>query len=276
MSSSTAVDRLEPWFNISLKVESDAVFSYFEDEEVVNWRPHPELPESIRNPLIDAVGRLPRKWLMPPKDGEVFDTFLTGQERVLSHSLAAGFQTVGGQGSTKVRKNIWCIHHGEKARNDRRLSERVEKDPVTKEIISTRHRDDTGKNGKNCCWRCYLVPSKEIDNEGGIIRRWVLRYGKTQTTSLPTNSHSHSFAEDPFIYIQHRNVQPQFRDALPQAVSMRNAKLSFRQAERVLWGQDLVINRATYYNLARMETIENSPDGLLQHWQYPDPNEPFI
>jgi hypothetical protein len=150
MSSLTAVNRHEPWFNISLEVKSDAVYSYVEGDEVISWRPHPELPDGIRNPLINAVGCLPRKWLMPPKNGEVFNTFLAGQERVLGHSLAAGFQIVGGQGSTKVRKNIWCIHHGERTQNYRKLSKRVEKDPITKEIISTRRRDNTGKNGKNC------------------------------------------------------------------------------------------------------------------------------
>ena len=87
--------------------------------------------------------------------------------------------------------------------------------------------------------------------------------GKNQTTSLLTDSHSHSFTEDPFVYIRHRNAQPQFRNAVPQAVSMRNAKLSFRQAERVLWGQDLAIDQASYYNLARIEVMETSPDGLL-------------
>lgn len=171
MSSFTAVNRLVLWFNLSHEVESDAVYSYVQDDEVASWRPHPELPESIRNSLINAVGRLPKRWLMPPNDGEVFNTLLAGQERVLGYSLAAGFQTVGGQGSTKVRKNIWCIHYGERSRIDQKLSKRVEKDPETKAIVSTRRRDDTGKNGKNCRWRCYLVPFKEIDNDGGVVRR---------------------------------------------------------------------------------------------------------
>ena len=126
MSSLTAVNRHEPWFNISLEVKSDAVYSYVEGDKVISWHPYPELPDGIRNPLINAVGYLPRKWLIPPKNDEVFNTFLTGQERVISHSLAAGFQIVGGQGSTKVRKNIWCIHYRERTQNDRKLSERVE------------------------------------------------------------------------------------------------------------------------------------------------------
>ena len=44
---------------------------------------------------------------------------------------------------------------------------------------------------------------------------------------------------------------------------MRTANLSFRQAERVLWGQQLVLDRTTYYNLARSKSMEMTPDGLL-------------
>jgi hypothetical protein len=120
----------EPWFNVILSPHPEAVFSYVNNsDEVASWRPYPELPEGIRNPLVEAVGRLPRAWLMPPKEGELFDTYQAGQQRVLGHSLAAGFVTVGGQGSTAVRKNIWCTHHGDETRNDRGLSERVERDP---------------------------------------------------------------------------------------------------------------------------------------------------
>ena len=59
MSSFTAVYRHEPWFNISLEVKSDALYSYIEGNKVISWRPHPKLPDSIRNPLIKAVSYLP-------------------------------------------------------------------------------------------------------------------------------------------------------------------------------------------------------------------------
>jgi hypothetical protein len=97
----------------------------------------------IRNRLIEAVRRVPEAWLLPPQDGEVFDTAEEGQQRVLDHSLAAGFQTVGGQGSHAERKNIWCIHHGKETRNDRGLVHKVQKDSKGK-IISNRKREDTG------------------------------------------------------------------------------------------------------------------------------------
>ena len=61
MSSFTAVNRHEPWFNISLEVKSDAVYSYVKGDKVISWRPYPELPDGICNPLINAVSYLPRK-----------------------------------------------------------------------------------------------------------------------------------------------------------------------------------------------------------------------
>jgi hypothetical protein len=67
--------------------------------------------------FVEAVSRLPRKRLLPPQDGETFDTFEEGQQRYLRHSLAAGYQTVGGQGSTALRKNIWYKHHKDETAN---------------------------------------------------------------------------------------------------------------------------------------------------------------
>jgi MULE transposase domain len=263
--SSNAVAGASTPYNLSYPALPGAVFSFVDEEaeESVSWFPHPDLPVGTRNRLVEAVGRLPRVWLMPPKDGELFDTAQAGQDRILGYSLAAGFQTVGGQHSSTVRKNIWCIHHGDKSRNDRGLSERVEKDPKTKKTVSTRKREDTGKWGKNCLWRCFLVPQEEYSDDGSYLTRWVLRYGKTQATALLTTAHSHEFALDPLVFPKHRAAQPHYQQALPQAVAMRSAHLSFRQAERVLWGQDLKIDRKTYYNLARQEAMPMTQDGLL-------------
>jgi hypothetical protein len=252
-------------FNLCSPADSNAVFSYIDEEaeDSVSWCPHPDLPIGIRNRLVEAVGRLPRAWLMPPKDGEFFDTAQAGQDRILGYSLAAGFQTVGGQHSSAVRRNIWCIHHGDRSRNDRGLSERVETNPQTKKIVSTRKREDTGKWGKNCLWRCFLTPQEVYSAEDSYLTKWVLRYGKTRSTAMLTTEHSHQFAVDPLVFPKHRNSQPQHQQALPQAVAMRSAHLSFRQAERVLWGQQLKIDRKTYYNLAREAAMPMTEDGLL-------------
>lgn len=110
MSSSAAQ---KPWFNISLASRDGADDDTDDDDaEVINWRPHPEPPKGIRNPLVEADGRLPRARLMPPRNGEVFDKYQAGQERGLGHSLVAKFHSISRQGSKAIRKNVWCVHHG--------------------------------------------------------------------------------------------------------------------------------------------------------------------
>lgn len=148
-------------FNLVQPAQPGAVYSYTNEDLdcSVSWTPHPDLISSIRERLVDAVERLPRRYLLPPVDGEVFETLRAAEDRVLGYSLAAGFQIVRGSGCTAIRKNIWCIHHGKKTQNNRGLSEAVERDPKDKKIIvSTRKRDDTKMMGKNCLWRCFLVP----------------------------------------------------------------------------------------------------------------------
>jgi hypothetical protein len=264
MSLPTASTRLEPIFNVSAPALPNHTFIYVDEEsgDSVSWCPHPDLAEGIRDRLIDAVGRVPRKWLLPPKNGEVFDTYQEGQQRVLSYSLAAGFQSVGGQGSHALRKNIWCIHHGEKTRNGRGLSHKVMKDK-TGDIISSRKREDTHTWAKACKWRMFLVPVPDIDNDGNEISRWLLRYGRSQDGHLTFDSHSHNFNVNPLIFLRHQTAQPIFQEALPQAIAMRAAHLSFRQAERILHGQNLKIDRNSYYNLARRSTMDISTEGLL-------------
>jgi hypothetical protein len=58
-------------------------------------------------------------------------------------------------------------------------------------IVSTRKRDDTKAYGKNCLWRCFVVPFVEIDESGNRLEQWILRYGKNRESALPTTAHSH-------------------------------------------------------------------------------------
>ena len=201
---------------------------------------------------------------MPPVEGELFETLQAAEDRVMGYSLAAGFQIVRGQGSTSIRKNLWCIHHGKKTQNNRGLSEVVERDPKDKKvIISTRKRDDTKVLGKGCLWRCYVVPFMEVDYTGSRVEQWILRYGTNRETALPTNVHSHELAQNPLVYQEHRKALRSFVQAIPQATAMRESYVPFRQAERILYGQGLKIDRKAYYNLAREKTMEMTSNGLL-------------
>jgi hypothetical protein len=161
----------ESVFNLSRPARANAEFVFVDEAgDSISWNAHPSLAPGIRNRLIEAVRRVPEAWLLPPQEGEVFDTAEEGQQRVLDYSLAAGFQSVGGQGSRAGRKNIWCIHHGDETRNDRKLEHKVQKDYNGK-IISNRKREDTGVWAKACPRRCYLVTCKAIDSESGVLNR---------------------------------------------------------------------------------------------------------
>jgi hypothetical protein len=87
-----------PQFNLAVPALPDAVFSYFNEDLdcSVSWSPHPDLLSGIRNRLIEAVGQLPRRYLMPPINGELFESLQAAEDRVIGYSLAAGFQVVGG------------------------------------------------------------------------------------------------------------------------------------------------------------------------------------
>jgi hypothetical protein len=61
------------------------------DDTSISWSSYTDLVSGIRNRFINAVSRLPKAWLIPPQDGEVFDIFKAGQQRVLGYSLATGF-----------------------------------------------------------------------------------------------------------------------------------------------------------------------------------------
>lgn len=94
------------------------------------WSPPSGLTDTARNALIKGVDRVPSAWLLPPQDGELFDRPTEVYARLQGYALSTGFAVVGGSGSTSVRKNYLCIHHGDSTQNNRKLSARVEKDPV--------------------------------------------------------------------------------------------------------------------------------------------------
>jgi hypothetical protein len=70
----------EPVFNLCQPARANAEFAFVnDDDESVSWNAHPDLTPGTRNRLIEAVHYMPRAWLPPPRDGEMFDTAEEGQ-----------------------------------------------------------------------------------------------------------------------------------------------------------------------------------------------------
>jgi hypothetical protein len=65
----------EPVFNLSRPARASAEFVVVDEAgDSISWNVHPSLVPGIRTRLMEAVRRVPQAWLLPPQDGEVFDT----------------------------------------------------------------------------------------------------------------------------------------------------------------------------------------------------------
>lgn len=159
-------------FNLSVLALPGAIFSYSNADldTSVSWMPHPDLLEGIRNRVVEAVSRLPRKWLLLLIDGEVFDTLTAAEDRLQGHSLAAKFQVVIGQGLTKERRNFWYIYYGDKIQNDRGFLVTVERDPNNEKIIIiSRKRDNPYTWARRCYWLCRGATSNRLDTRRSCL-----------------------------------------------------------------------------------------------------------
>ena len=101
----------------------------------------------------DAVRAFDSAWLLPPQQGELFDNPKACLRRLQGYALSQGFAVVTTT-SKKNRAQFACIHHGVETRNWRGLEEYIQKDAEGK-ILSSRKREDTAANAKDCSWEIY-------------------------------------------------------------------------------------------------------------------------
>src|SRR5271155_1546783 len=119
------------------------------------------LPEHLRRPFLNAVGRNPTEWLLLPQNDEVFDTFDHCFARLHAYALGHGFAVTKGKSWTITpRRQYLCIHHSSKTRNDRRLEEEVERDSE-KRITSRRQRNSVVNQKWDCKFE-YFISYKSV------------------------------------------------------------------------------------------------------------------
>ena len=96
----------------------------------------------------DAVVSVNNIWLLPPQQGEIFETAKKCMRRLQVYALSKGFAVVIITSNSK-RAHFACIHPGSKTRNWRGLEDHIKKNDEGT-IISRRKRDNTSNNAKNC------------------------------------------------------------------------------------------------------------------------------
>ena len=100
---------------------------------------HSLCPPHLRRTIEDAVEAFDGKWLLAPVHGELFATANEYLARLQGYALSRGFAVVTTT-SKKGRAQFACVHHSEDSKNWRKLEYRVEKDPISKEVVSKRRR----------------------------------------------------------------------------------------------------------------------------------------
>jgi hypothetical protein len=101
----------------------------------------------------DAVEAFDNAWLLPPQQGEVFETAKACLHRLQGYALSRGFAVVTAS-SNKTRARFSCIHHGVDTRSWRELEAHVEKD-AEGNILTRCKKEDTAINAKDCGWEMY-------------------------------------------------------------------------------------------------------------------------
>ena len=108
---------------------------------------HPLCPPYLRTIVEDAVEAFDSAWLLPPQQGELFETAKECIRRLQAYALSRGFAVMTLTSGLK-RARFACIHYSSEPRNWRGLEDYVYKDDEGA-IISRRKRDDTSSNAKN-------------------------------------------------------------------------------------------------------------------------------
>ena len=105
---------------------------------------HQLCPPHLRRLVEDTVKSFDDKWLLPPVEGETFDTAKGCLARLQAFAFSQGFAVVT-TGSKKGRSLFSCIHHGGDTKNWRKLEQHVEKDLESGKAVSKRQKEYTSK-----------------------------------------------------------------------------------------------------------------------------------
>jgi hypothetical protein len=154
------------------------------------WYAKPGCAEHHRAAVERIVNLLPPAWLLKPQSGELFNSLEHYDRRLPGYSLAEGFNIVrrGGGSKSNPSWRFFCIHHGLKTQNTRKLEDVVKRDKKGS-ITSRRQRENTNVSQLDYKWE-RLCPFKELEKKGID--------NKGYTLTIKYVNHSHELVNDPF------------------------------------------------------------------------------
>jgi hypothetical protein len=226
--------------------------SYSSSPQPTSFVAHPLCPPHLRQLVEDTVQSFDDAWLLPPQDGELFDSGKACLDRLQGFALSRGFAVVT-TSSTAGRYRFGCIHRGKETKNWRKLEDHVQKDPESKQIVSNRQKEKTSQNARGCDWEMYWSVRSVGKRGSGQVAGQL---------GITRDAHNHVLAPNPFIYKVHQKATSQYKEAVNLALGHRLAHQPYSAMRRVLDSSGLSIDRKTYYNLVRGKPLEQSNDSF--------------
>jgi hypothetical protein len=115
------------------------------------WHAKSGCAEHHRAAVERIVNLLLPAWLSRPQSGERFDSLAYYDRRLRGYSFAEGFDIVrkGGGSKSNPSWRFFCIHHGSKTQNTRKLENEVARNEKGV-ITSRRQRENTNIAQLNC------------------------------------------------------------------------------------------------------------------------------
>ena len=202
---------------------------------------HQLCPPHLRQLVEDTVKSFDDKWLLPPVEGELFDSGKACLACLQGFALSQGFAVVTTASKAK-RFRFACIYYGGKTKNWRKLEQHVEKDLESGEIVSKRQRDSTSKQARDCPWEIYWSLRSVGKRGSGEV---------TGQLGISKAIHNYILSPNLFIYKVYQKATSQYQDAVKLALGHRLAYQPYLVIRRVLNTSGLSIDRNTYYNLVR-------------------------
>jgi hypothetical protein len=211
------------------------------------WRAKPGCAEHHRAAVERIVNLLPPAWLLEPQSGEIFNSLEHCDRRLRGYSLAEGFDIVrkGGGSKSNPSWRFFCIHHGSKTQNTRKLEDEVERDDKGS-INSRRQRENTNVGQLDCKWE-GLCSFKDLGKRGSGNKGYIL--------TMKCVFHNHELADDPFQFSAHLKSSKEYVEDLCQSKKHREQVLPYSDSRRLIDAEDLgvIVSARDYYNTVRKE-----------------------
>jgi hypothetical protein len=160
---------------------------------------HALCPPHLRKVIKDAVNAFDSVWLLPPKQGEIFESAKDSLRRLQGYALSRGF-TVITTTFKKGKAQFACIYHGVKTKNWRDLEDHITKDKDGN-IATRRKREETATNTRDCTWEMYWSVLSVGKRGLGVLAGQL---------GITRDAHNHIFAPNPFIYKVHQKATSQY------------------------------------------------------------------